>query len=350
GLGLAFSVVILISGLFWEGSMDFLMLAQYSFTQKETGAIQLAQALSPQAIMEVQRLPGVIEAEGYRNAAIKVRYENREETTSIKGLPSKARLMGMVDKDLKELKLPEDGIFISRILSRQLDVGIGDIIEIEFLEGKKPTLQVEILNIVDSLMSNEVLTSRRSLARILQTDDFVDRILFRSYSDSRILYTRLKEMPNVLSVTYRDSVSKFFNDNSAKFILVFAFILALFAGAIGFGVAFNSMRVALAERDWELATLRILGFSSPEVFRILVGEIALLMFLFLPVGWLLGFFNAQWIVSQMKMENFELPFLIHPDTFFWATFILFISTAISGTLIYRLVTKLDMVATLKSRG
>ena len=117
-------------------------------------------------------------------------------------------------------------------------------------------------------------------------------------------------MPNVLSVTYRESLRHFFDENSKKFILVFAFILSVFAGAIAFGVAYNSMRVALAERDWELATLRILGFTIPEVFWILVGEVILLMILFIPVGWILGYLNAGWLVDKMSMENFKIMVLV----------------------------------------
>lgn len=350
GLGLCFSIVILVSGLFWQDSMDFLMLAQYSFTQKETGAIQLTHALSPQAVKEVQNIPGVIEAEGYRSSAVKVRYENREEITAIKGLPKKARLLGLVNEQLEELTLPESGVSISRILANQLEVNAGDTLTLEFLEGRKPTVRLKVSNIVDSMMSNEILTSRSTLAKVLKTDDLVDRVLFRSYLDSTILYTKLKAMPNVLSVTYRDSVLKFFEENSAQFILVFAFILSVFASAIGFGVAYNSLRVSLSERDWELATLRILGFTVPEVFRILISEILLLLALFLPVGWILGYLNARWLLTMMSMDNFQIPFLVSPSTYFWATLILLFSTAVSAVVIYRLISKSDMVASLKSRG
>lgn len=350
GLGMCFSVVILVSGLFWQDCLDFLILAQYSFVQKESGRIQLTHDVSPRAVKEVESLQGIVEAEGYRQSVVKVKFGTREETTSIKGFPDQARLQGLVDEDLRDIALSKSQIFISRILSDQLKVGEGDTIDIEFTEGREPKFQLKISRIVDSLMSNELITSRRTLAQMLKSDDLVNQILFRSLQDTSVLYTKLKSMPNILSISYKDSALEFFEQNSARFIGVIAVIISIFAGAIGFGVAFNSLRVALAETDWELATLRILGFTTPEVFFILFSEILILLILFLPVGWVLGYWNGRVLLNMMSVEAFQIPFIIDPMTYAWATLILFASVSVSAFFIFRLVARLDLVATLKSRG
>ena len=313
------------------------MMAQYTFVQKETGAIQLTHALRPKAVLEVQRLPGVVEAEGYRILGVKARYKNREQNTALKGLPPNSRLQGVINEDLEDVYLPESGIYISRILANQLEVKTGDTIEIEVLEGKKPVVELEVKKIVDSFLSNEIFTSRKMIADLMDTDDLVNSILFRSIGDNNELYARFKEMPNVLAITYRDSALKMFNETSAKFLLVFAFILSLFAGAIGFGVTYNNMRVTLAERDWELATLRILGFKIPEVFWTLISEVTFLFLLFIPVGWILGYSFAKWLISKMSMDAFQIPFVLDMGTFVFSTLVLFISGLISALFIYKRV-------------
>ncbi|MCB0378367.1 MAG: ABC transporter permease [Bdellovibrionales bacterium] len=350
GIGLSFAVVLLIGGLFWQDSMKYLILAQYSFIQKETGSIQLIQSIESSVVYEVNRLSGVIQAEGYRLTAVKARFRNKEQNTVIKGMPPNPQLQGVINDRLEKIHLPDGGVYISRILARQLAAKEGDTIEIEVLEGKKPTFNLKVEKIVDSFMASEILTSRSVLAQLLREDDLVNRVLFRSYAGSSELYTKLKEMPQVLTVNFRDSALKVFNETSATFLLVFAFILSLFAGAIGFGIAYNNMRVTLAERDWEMATLEILGFTVPEVFRILVGEIFFLLALFIPVGWVMGYWNSLWLISAMSMDNFEIPFVINPVTFFMASVILLLSCLISAWLIYGRLKKLDLVATLKSRG
>ena len=42
------------------------------------------------------------------------------------------------------------------------------------------------------------------------------------------------------------------------------------------GVSYNAARIALSERGRELATMRVIGFSTKETAYILLGEIALL--------------------------------------------------------------------------
>ena len=47
------------------------------------------------------------------------------------------------------------------------------------------------------------------------------------------------------------------------------------ATVIAVGVVYNSARIALGERYWELASLRVLGFTRGEVSTFLLGELAL---------------------------------------------------------------------------
>ena len=65
-------------------------------------------------------------------------------------------------------------------------------------------------------------------------------------------------------------------------------ILTTFAAIIAVGVVYNNARIALAERAWELASLRVLGFTRAEVSALLLGELALVIAIALPLGMLLG--------------------------------------------------------------
>jgi hypothetical protein len=62
---------------------------------------------------------------------------------------------------------------------------------------------------------------------------------------------------------------------TARNVLVFSLILSIFATIIAVGVVCNNARIALAERAWELASLRVLGFTPGEVSVFLLGELAL---------------------------------------------------------------------------
>jgi putative ABC transport system permease protein len=63
------------------------------------------------------------------------------------------------------------------------------------------------------------------------------------------------------------------------------------------GVVYNSARIALAERDWELASLRVIGFTRHEVSVLLLGELAMEIAAAIPLGLWLGYLLAVALVN-----------------------------------------------------
>lgn len=350
GLGVSFSIVLLVLGLFWGDSLETLLMGQYGFRQKETGRIQLTREMQNSVVYQIARLPGVIEAEGYRTVPVEIKFNNERETSSIIGYPPNFKLSEVMDEDFNPIPLPTSGLHIGELLANKLGVQIGDQLDLEVLSSKKPKFTLTVRQIIPSFFENNILTSRKELAQIMQTDDLVNQVLFRSFGDSTELYTKLKEIPTVLSVTYKDSAMKVFYDTSAKFLLVFAFIFSLFAGAIAFGISYNNLRVTLSERDWEVSTLMILGFKNSEVFKILISEVFTLVIGFIPLGWVMGYYNAKWLLLKLSMEEFPIPFHVSQFTYFLSAIIVVGATGISFLLIFLRLKKLDLVATLKSRG
>ena len=97
--------------------------------------------------------------------------------------------------------------------------------------------------------------------------------LDRSQSDA--LFRHLKEFPRVATVASKVAMLENFRETSARNVLFFTTILTAFAAVIAIGVVYNNARIALQERAWELASLRVLGFTRGEVSTFLLGELAI---------------------------------------------------------------------------
>jgi putative ABC transport system permease protein len=115
------------------------------------------------------------------------------------------------------------------------------------------------------------------------------------------------------------------------------------------GVVYNSARIALAERAWELASLRVLGFSRAEVSTFLLGELALQVAVGIPLGLWLGQGLAAFLTHQMHGETFVIPVIIAPRTYVLAIFTILISALLSALIVRRRIDRLDLVAALKTR-
>ena len=132
-------------------------------------------------------------------------------------------------------------------------------------------------------------------------------------------------------------------------LLTFTSIFAFFALALGFGVAYNSTRIALSERGRELATLRVLGFTRGEISYILLGEVALLIFVALPIGCLAGRGLTRVVARAFDTELFRLPFVIDASTYGLSVLFAIFATTASAALVRRRVQHLDLIRVLKTR-
>jgi len=166
---------------------------------------------------------------------------------------------------------------------------------------------------------------------------------------ARELYAALKATPRVAGVLLKDAALASFNDTMASMMRQMLSVYVLFAGIIAFGVVYNNARISLAERSRELATLRVIGFSRGEVSYILLGEIAVLTLLALPVGCLMGYGMAAGMMSILETELWRLPFVILPRTYAFAVITSTSATLVSALIVRQRLDRLDLVAVLKIR-
>jgi putative ABC transport system permease protein len=118
---------------------------------------------------------------------------------------------------------------------------------------------------------------------------------------------------------------------------------------IAFGVVYNAARVSLSERSRELASLRVLGFTRAEISLILMGELALLTLVALPVGAFLGYGLAAAIFQTVQSEVYRFPMYVSRQAIAWAFLGIIGAAVISALLVRRQLDTLDLVAVLKVR-
>ena len=90
-------------------------------------------------------------------------------------------------------------------------------------------------------------------------------------------------MPGAAVVIVNRSLLETFRATTARNVMFFTLVLSLFAATIAVGVVYNNARIQLAERAWELASLRVLGFTRREVSRVLLSELVLLTLVALQI-------------------------------------------------------------------
>ena len=189
-----------------------------------------------------------------------------------------------------------------------------------------------------------------ALHRLLQEGDHVSGAFLRVEAPKTAeLYAQLKETPTVAGVSVKSAALQSFHDTIVNNLGKIRGFNIFFATIIAVGVVYNSARISLAERSRELATLRVIGFSKAEVSTILLGELAILTIVALPVGMLIGYGLAYQVSLGLDTEVYRIPLVINPSTFATAAMVVIIAAVGSGLLVRRGLGKLDLVGVLKTK-
>ncbi|HZR45962.1 MAG TPA: FtsX-like permease family protein, partial [Candidatus Manganitrophaceae bacterium] len=248
------------------------------------------------------------------------------------------------------IPLPPEGLLLTDRLAVRLGVKAGDRIEIESLEGRRTKRDLLVAGLVNDLVGMSGYMEIGALNRLTEEGPLISSMAVRvDCAQNALFLARLKEVPRVATVGLKKTVLESFEKETARNILFFTTIVTIFAGAIAVGVVYNSARVELAERAWELASLRVLGFTRGEVSTLLLGELAVELIAAIPLGLWLGDLLALGLVRLTRSESFYLPVVITSRTDAYAALAILVAGIASALIVRHRIDHLDLVGVLKTR-
>ncbi|HEX6961013.1 MAG TPA: FtsX-like permease family protein [Lacipirellula sp.] len=349
-IAIALAVAVLVIGNFFQDSIDYMMNAQFHWVQRYDMSVSMTDPASNRAVYELDSMPGVLHVEPTRAVSARLRAGPRVRRVAILGIEHDNSLYGLMNMDGREVELPRHGLLVSQKLAEVLGVGVGDMVQMEALVDKRPVRQVMIAATLNDFAGLQAFMNLEDLHRLMLEGPVVTGVqMMVDPARQDELYRELKETPQVATVMVKRHTLDSFNDTIAKNLGVMKRINLIFACIIAAGVVYNSARVSLAERSRELATLRVLGFTRQEISSILLGELAIVTLLAIPIGLALGKLFATWMVSAFDQELFRVPLVVSRQTNAWAALVVILASAVSGLIVRRNLDHLDLVAVLKSR-
>jgi putative ABC transport system permease protein len=349
-VGMAFSTGILIVSLFINDAMDELIDVTYFMADRQDATVSFVEKRPHNAVLQMARLPGVLNVEPYRGVPVRVRNGSVERRVMIDGRTRVADLSRIVDVDLRPVVLPETGLAISDWLASVLGVGVGDFVEIDILEGQRRTVSLPVAARVEDYFGISGMMDADALSRLMREAPTVNGVHL-SLDESMLepLYDALKVMPAVSGVALQRVSLTNFRQAMVTIVTTMAAIYTGLAAVIAFGVVYNSARISLSERARELASLRVLGFSRAETLRFLLLELALFTFIAQPPGWAIGYGLAWLLNANMAGELMRTPLNIEHATYVFATLVVLAAATLSALVMRRRIDRLDIVAVLKTR-
>jgi len=348
--GVAAAVAIVIMGNFFRDAIDVVIDNQFTLGLRGDITMWTVDPVDDGVRHELRRLPGVRQVESLRFVTVNVAHAQRHERTILRGYAGRPELYRVIDMAQRETLLEGRGLVLTDRLADKLGLKPGDPVRIEVLEGRQRSLVVPLRATVDEMFGLNAYMERGALNRLLAEGDLsTGFVLAVEPGSAEAVLQASKEMPRIAGAWSKATMLDNMQEITARHIRIMSTILTTFACIIAVGVVYNNARIALSERAWELASLRVLGFTRAEVSAMLLGELAIVIALALPAGMLLGWGLVGLIAELMKSDQLHFPVVIRARTYAWAAVAVLVAGAASAMVVRRHIDRLSLVEVLKTR-
>lgn len=248
--------------------------------------------------------------------------------------------------------LPTKGIVLSEFARRDLDVDVGDPIEVVV-----PTVEgaggVRIGSTVAGFVDEPVpLVSYASIdaweragapPTTVAVVTLVDRQQHREVRDE------LQSVPGVVAVVDQQASVRALQDLMGL-TYVFIGLMVAFALVMAVALVYNTVSVSLAERTGEVATLQANGVGRGFIRRTVTGENLLTIVAGTIPGLLLGALLARLFLTQFETESFVFDFVLHPRSIVIAVVLIVVSALVAELPGLRALGRLNLAEVVRERS
>jgi putative ABC transport system permease protein len=348
--GVAAAVAIVVMGNFLRDAIEVVVDTQFTLGLRGDVSVWVPEPVDDAVRLELARLPGVRAVESSRFVQVEFVNGHRRERSMIRGYAPRPDLYRVIDVDGRQALLDGRGLLLTDRLADKLGLRVGDTVRMEVLEGRTRTLDVVVAGTVREMMGLNAYMDRPSLNRLLGESDLSTGFVLAidQGAESAVLEAS-KGLPRIAGAWSKATMLRNMQEISARNVRIMSTILTVFASIIAVGVVYNNARIALAERAWEMASLRVLGFTRAEVSALLLGELALVIAIALPIGMALGWALTHAVGEMLKSDQFFFPVVIRARTYAWAALCVVAAGLASAWVVRRRIDRLDMVSALKTR-
>lgn len=348
GLALATGLMVLPGSM--ADSIDYLLTYQWNDVQRQDVVVFFNEPGSGPALHDLEQLPGVQRAEPVRAVQARIHHGHHSRKLAIMGLPQDADLNRLLDAQRRRIVLPEEGIVMSAKLGEILGARIGDVVQVEALEGQRATREVAIRGFMEDFAGVAAFMDINALRRLMREGNTVSGAYLAVDQARWVEFMReVKDTPRIAITLVKQDQLDSFRSTTGQSIGIIRKLYLTLAIIVAFGVVYNSARIALSERSRDLATLRVVGFTRREIAGVLLGELILLIAVALPVGLLFGKGLATFIINAISTETVRMPLQISLYTYTMSVLVVLLASCASFAVVSRMLGKLDMVGVLKAR-
>lgn len=249
-------------------------------------------------------------------------------------------------KSQQKLTLNDSGAIVTEKLAKMLNVNKGDTIKIGDTGDK-----IKVIGIAENYVANYVYMSADAYKDMTGDVPKYNTIYANAHDTSKevenSIGTDFLEKDDVAGISFTSSISGDFKDMVSSMNMI-VLVMIVCAGALAVVVLYNLTNINLAERNREIATIKVLGFNHSETSAFVYRENIILTIFGIAVGLVLGVFLWQFVVDTVEVDAIMFGKQIHVLSFVLASALTAVFSLIVNFIMYFRIKAVNMVESLKS--
>lgn len=232
-----------------------------------------------------------------------------------------------------------NGVYVTRKLADQKNLKVGDTIKWH-IYGVNKYYESKIVG----------LTKDPQVQNLTMTKEYLESLDIDYKPDSLYTNTDLKGIKDIKNVSLVQDINELKNSLESMLSMMKSMIMLIIVFAIGLGaiIIYNMGILSYSEKQYQFATLKVLGFSDKKIRKIFVQQNNWITVLSIIIGLPTGYYMTSWIFKSVIADNYDFSAYINLSTYLIAIIGTILVSIIVSRMLSKKVNKIDMVSSLKA--
>ena len=269
--------------------------------------------------------------------AIEVKNGDKKETNTLTINDAKDYLK-YTDHNKNYIDLKDDGIYITEKLSEKYDLKVGDEISWHAF-GNNNWYTCKIVGI-NRDPQNQNLNMTRKYYESLGLEYKADSLYTNYDLDGTKTIAGVETIQSISNL--REGIESMLETTKTMVV-----ILIVVSVILAYVIIYNLGILSFAEKQYQFATLKVLGFKDKQIKKIFVKQNIWLSIVGILAGLPLGYIMIDYIFKAALGENYDFPAMISVPSYLYAAIGSFVVALVVNKILSRKVKTIDMVSSLK---
>ena len=232
-----------------------------------------------------------------------------------------------------------NGVYVTRKLAKENNLKVGDTIKWH-IYGVNKYYESKIVG----------LTKDPQVQNLTMTKEYLESLDIDYKPDSLYTNTDLKGVKDIKNVSLVQDIDELKNSLESMLSMMKSMIMLIIVFAIGLGaiIIYNMGILSYSEKQYQFATLKVLGFSDKKIRKIFVQQNNWITVLSIIIGLPTGYYMTSWIFKSVIADNYDFSAYINLSTYLIAIIGTILVSIIVSRMLSKKVNKIDMVSSLKA--